>query len=1174
MTGRVTGPVGLSGGLFLMEGTASVGGLVTVSATGELGAAGQFRSGVLATGGGVRIAEGDTAAGSFDIAGGEFLNAGTLDGSLTNRGTGLSANLGTITGPVALQGGTLVNEGVIEAGLTITGGIFDNLDGDVEGPTTIGTGTINAVGGDFSGGILATGGSVNILAATQGDILNNGGQVTILSGRLLDGDLSNQSGQTTNAGTIGGTLDVTGGIFIQQGGGTVEGAATLSGGILDANGGAFRSGILASGGELNINGNTTAEVTGAGADIAIGAGARLLGDVRISGGTLTNDGIVIGATGATGGVVTNRHILDGPLTISGPSTVVNNEDGGLVVGQTLLNGGILNGNGGVFEGGVIAQAGLFAVNGTVRAPNVTNTGAVVSVAAGGTLQASVLNRSGTMLIAGTVAGPVVVSGGDVVSGGTIQGRLDIDGGTMTTIGGVIDGRTTLADGLLIAGGGSFLGGILAEGGQLDIVGDTLADVDNLGAAMNIAGGATLDGDVTNAAALALLGDMTGSLDNSGTVLAAGGIGGDVVNTGFLAVTGDSAIGGQLSNAADGIFTTDGGDMTVGSFENAGRMNVAEGDTLSVLGTGVNLSGGVFDVGGRALVAPTPAVTPAGTGTLGGNFVNSGGATVRIFEGGSLATSGTFLNEEGAVLVTSGVLTGDVVNDGRILATDAAFDGGLFVNNAGLTGEGSLTFGDGLRNEGRIDLGWNDTVGDTITVAGLSGDTGLFHLDLDLSENQTGGRDQSDRIVLDTGTALTGQVTLSFNTANFGGRQAEDILVIEVDSAAANDFTVSPFPEGLGDPGGRIVYRIIQDEPNGSVFVQDLVNPGIGALAGSSILTQSLIGAIVNRPSSPLVTGSTSADPDKPCGPGVWARYTGGSIDASGRTTQSDGPASFSTLSAAYNGLQLGSDIACFDGYFNGWDVAFGAMGGVNIGTSRQPVVFVGTDIVTSRTTTDFEQRYAGLYVAAARDRLSLDLQVRAEQTDFNATNVGVGGSSGLGLTDAGYSSMASTISGQLSYVIPMPEANLIFVPTAGFAYTLTRTDPIVFDEGDFLRIDDFSNEVVFIGGTLARSVISNDGLGLITTFGTATIYNDFASNPTSTFSYLSDSDDDTFSTSSLRTDNVGAYGELSVGASYTRLLDPGTIANAREFNASVRADYRMGENVDSWGVTAQMRLQF
>jgi fibronectin-binding autotransporter adhesin len=350
------------------------------------------------------------------------------------------------------------------------------------------------------------------------------------------------------------------------------------------------------------------------------------------------------------------------------------------------------------------------------------------------------------------------------------------------------------------------------------------------------------------------------------------------------------------------------------------------------------------------------------------------------------------------------------------------------------------------------------------------------------------------------------------------------------------------------------------------------------LVGSVALTQSLIGSVINRPSSPFVSGLAYDDPD-PCGAGIWARATGGQADATGTST--DGTETSATkTSASYSGVQLGGDFACFNGYFKGWDIAFGGIGGVNQGKIFQPIFSLpslGSDpFQISQTSGKFLQYYGGVYTTAVKGPLAIDLQFRTEKTDFDVTNEGVGGAVGLGLKNTKFSSQAQTLSGSLSYAFPIKDTSITILPTAGFAWTKTKTDEIILNDGDAdptnndkIQLGNFENRTGFVGATVARTIISDDGNSAFNQFLTATYYNDFADKPTATFTDVSNGQ-----TRSIELDNLGAYGELSIGVNYVRILNPGQIGPARQLNASVRADVRSGQQLDSWGITGQVRLQF
>ena len=90
-------------------------------------------------------------------------------------------------------------------------------------------------------------------------------------------------------------------------------------------------------------------------------------------------------------------------------------------------------------------------------------------------------------------------------------------------------------------------------------------------------------------------------------------------------------------------------------------------------------------------------------------------------------------------------------------------------------------------------------------------------------------------------------------------------------------------------------------------------------------------------------------------------------------------------------------------------------------------------------------------------------------------------------------------------------------------------------------------------------------------FATATYYKDFADPAVS---WLVNSANPDFESQRLLSDNLESYGEVSIGANYVKVLDPGGPGRPRQFSTSARIDARFGDSVDSVGVTGQLRWQF
>ena len=104
--------------------------------------------------------------------------------------------------------------------------------------------------------------------------------------------------------------------------------------------------------------------------------------------------------------------------------------------------------------------------------------------------------------------------------------------------------------------------------------------------------------------------------------------------------------------------------------------------------------------------------------------------------------------------------------------------------------------------------------------------------------------------------------------------------------------------------------------------------------------------------------------------------------------------------------------------------------------------------------------------------------------------------------------------------------------------------------------------------TIAKSKVLPDEITLLSYFGTVTYYDDFADDPTAVLTTPS------ATTRDITLSSIGSYAELSAGVNAVRLLSPGDAGNARQLNAAVRVDARVGEDVESWGITSQFRLQF
>jgi hypothetical protein len=663
--------------------------------------------------------------------------------------------------------------------------------------------------------------------------------------------------------------------------------------------------------------------------------------------------------------------------------------------------------------------------------------------------------------------------------------------------------------------------MVLAGGTLTGANATLSNT--AGANLTVQDGATLAMTATNAsgATFALAGAMLGQLNNLGG----------------LSLSGD--LTGNLSNAASGTATVTGASSVSAQITNAGIFEVNESLSL-------------------------------------GTFVNAN--TLRITNAGRLA-GGALSNTAGLILSNGGIITANVTNTGTMTLSGVT-TAGTNLSNEGtgvLNLSGTTTVGGNLTNGASALIAMADGVaGDRMIVRGDANLNGTIEVDVDL----TGAPNGFDRI--DVSGSLSGAPVIAF--APIGGDP--ELLPYNYDILTyGGASSLTPTTTGL-PTDGAVLYQLA--DVGGAWRLNSGANPAIGGLASGLALTQSLIGSVVNRPSSPFVTALAVADED-PCGLGSWARATGGRAEAKGTSETSLGTFE-GELSADYAGFQAGFDYACSGGVYNGWDLSFGGSIGANEGSTTQPVFqfnpnlqSVNRNAISSVNKTDFAQTYGGLYLGAARDRLFADVQVRVDKTEFELRNVVLPGGVALGVADQDYSSSGQTVSGSIGYAFPInPEQGLSLVPGLGFSFSNVKVGDLRFsndpndpaDDG-LLQIDDVKSRIGFVSLTLARSQVLPDEISAISYFGTATVYQDFASGTRSNYFTTVDANGAPVGSAlSSTSSNLGAYGELSIGMNYTRLLDNGLAGAARQLDASVRLDGRFSDRLDSWGLTAQVRLQF
>ena len=1214
-----SGTMSLSGSAGSLVNT----GALTVEAARSLSLVDPLRN----DGGTLRIA-GSLAGGVANAAGARVeLAGGMIAGRLTNRGT---ANL---SGRV--QDGIVNADG---ARLVVGGALTADLDNQSGGVVTLGsagvlTGTLrNRDGGTVSGGGQVIGGLINDGTIRLSSDMNVTGNVTNngLLTQSVNGSTFSVSGTLRQNGSIttGGFASMT----VRADTIEISGTSSIGAGV-QLHGNTQMTGDITYAENQTLFGNVTVGTVGR---LTVAARVDGQGEVDVS-----NDGdTVVASGGALVGIdnFVNRDSTTVQSSGELSADLLVNANDATLVNRGTIRADVTNATGGTLQStgriiGSLDNSGTAAVSGHVAGDltsagdlaigrnltvsgSMTNTG--TSAITGGTLQVRDLLNAQEMVLedgAGLSGSGVIVSSGTLVAkaGSRIAGTLDNRGSAdlAGTFVGAIENTGAIAlsghmSGTAIDSGGSLT---LATGATARLSdGMTIRD----GGTALLRAGALLEGDLANSGDTRVRGTIRGDVVNRNLLRFGGRIEGDVaLQGGILGTMGDGVIEGRLTLAGGPVGATGapGGlpsATATGSrlIVNAGHRLTVGGGTLNGAGSMVRVAGtlasdltnaGVMDLGGTLDGSLTTRGTAnlagritgdlrheAGTMALTGNLAVGG--TVKLHRDFTIARGRTLLARDslvggGSTLTVAGRLGGAVVNAGAIALVEGGQLSDGLVNRAGAVlnaAEGGRVAG-GLVNQGLIDLR-NDRVDSRLQVQGGLSGGGKYALDVNLDE--TDPAYGADRITV-TGGAITGRLVLEFDVnRDPRGSVSSSILLVDADDSYGKGNDYSYEARNLPAATEKIIYGLSKTA-TGDLRLSSSANASIGGLSGNIVLTQSLIGSVVNRPTSPFVTGYSPGEDESPCAPGAWARATAGRADASGGSTTSTYKAE-SQISARYSGLQFGGDLACFDGRFGGWNMAFGVIGGVNDGSTEQPVYvldmvdgqWVGTDRLGSINSADFRQLYAGVYATAVRDRLSADLQIRRERTTFNLTNKSmIAGSDGLGLTEAEFDSDATTISGSLSYAMPLSRQGWQIVPTAGFAFTNASTDPVKFDDGSRLFIHDSQRRIGFVGATVAHGKVLASGNEAVNYYATGSLYKDFADGTRSEF-VTYNPDGSVKRREELVSDNLGVYGELSLGVSYTRVLDPGRAGKPKQFSASVRVDGRTGSSLDSYGVTAQMRLQF
>jgi opacity protein-like surface antigen len=332
----------------------------------------------------------------------------------------------------------------------------------------------------------------------------------------------------------------------------------------------------------------------------------------------------------------------------------------------------------------------------------------------------------------------------------------------------------------------------------------------------------------------------------------------------------------------------------------------------------------------------------------------------------------------------------------------------------------------------------------------------------------------------------------------------------------------------------------------------------------------------------LSTAPNSA-PDQQ-GSGVWTRAVGGTADTKSDTnfsalltvTPPNGPSSPALLTTScrasvkqdFAGFEAGHDLAVLN--TNNADWHFGVLAGY-VGAKAE----AGNGVSQSAT---FSAPSAGLYAAFSKGNFSADVQARLYDIQFESV--------GQRLDAHGYS-----FTGNASYRFDLP-GNWTLEPSVGGIFSRTSVNQLYI--GDFtasgvpftapsvlgassavasgtMQVQDVESLLGRASVRLGTSLPLAGGQIVAYPFVTASVFHEFEGNVnasiTTTGIFFTPSGDYHFQGGGkITASGIGTYGQFGGGSAF-QLADTGWLGFAR-------FDYRTGENIQGYSLSAGLRYQF
>ena len=516
-------------------------------------------------------------------------------------------------------------------------------------------------GGTVTSAIVNDGGALYLEGYSDSATLNNGGQMTILTGGIADHTVVNPgAGIVANPGGLARQTKLAGGGFYLLEQSTASDTEVQSGGQLDVLAQAVAAGVtVGAGGVLNVNDGATATQI-----VENGGIVNFWGNANVSFAkhTIENFSIAQGTATLHSGTTAANAVI----TQNGKVDVY---DGGLVLSGTLSNcttaGGLYLFSGGAASAMTVAASGIVDMYEGASINGVTvEAGGTLSIRAGATVT-GLIDNGGTVYI---YDGANVTYGSNVISGMILSsGIFNVRSGTTLTNAAVSkDGSINVCE------GGLFLSG---SAGSMTTVGGLCISSGGVASATAIGQGAIVYVQSGGSAVACNLEGGNISM-NPGAIVST-----LTMNSGFLtvaenAILSNSVIRGGTTyflegSTAEDITLSTSGMLTVRDGAVVNGLTVQQGATL-IIDSGATVTG-LKDYGGAVTIVDGANVTFAA------NIVNN----VVVSSSEYAVFSGTILKN--AVVTKDGKINvndGGVVEDTIVSACNAAGYMGLYVFNGG------------------------------------------------------------------------------------------------------------------------------------------------------------------------------------------------------------------------------------------------------------------------------------------------------------------------------------------------------------------------------------------------------------------------------------------------------------------------------------------------------------